>query len=87
MRIASQRQRTLSFYQSLPSYTQEWDMIARILAANPEIERQAWEMRLAARHATEIERCLPLAQRVIGQSRRRVAGKRPLQGEYRRPTG
>jgi hypothetical protein len=87
MRIASPRQRTLSFYQSLPSYTQEWHMIARILEANPEIKRQAWEMRLAAGHTNEFERYLPPAERVIGQSRRRAAGKRPLQGECRRPTG
>jgi len=43
MRILSQRQRSLSFYQSLPSFTQEWDMIASILEANPRIEQLAWE--------------------------------------------
>jgi len=43
MRILSERQRMLSFYQSLPSFTQEWDMIASILEANPEIELRAWE--------------------------------------------
>jgi IS5 family transposase len=43
MRILSQRQRALSFYQSLPSFTQEWDMIASILEANPEIEQRVWE--------------------------------------------
>ena len=43
MRILSQRQRSLSFYQSLPSFTQEWDMIASILEANPEIEQRVWE--------------------------------------------
>jgi IS5 family transposase len=43
MRILSERQRSLSFYQSLPSFTQEWNMIASILEANPEIERCAWE--------------------------------------------
>jgi IS5 family transposase len=43
MRILSQRQRSLSFYQSLPSFTQEWDMIASILEASPEIERRVWE--------------------------------------------
>ena len=43
MRILSQRQRSLSFYQSLPSFTKEWDMIASILEANPEIEQRVWE--------------------------------------------
>jgi hypothetical protein len=43
MHILSERQRSLSFYQSLPSFTQEWDMIASILEANPEIERRVWE--------------------------------------------
>ena len=43
MRILSERQQTLSFYQSLPSFTQEWDAIASILEANPSIELQAWE--------------------------------------------
>jgi IS5 family transposase len=43
MRIVSERQRSLSFYQTLPSFTQEWDMIASILEANPRIEQQAWE--------------------------------------------
>jgi len=43
MRILSQRQRTLPFYQSLPSFTQEWDMIASILEANREIEQGVWE--------------------------------------------
>lgn len=43
MRILSERQRSLPFYQSLPSFTQEWDMIASILEANREIEHQVWE--------------------------------------------
>ena len=43
MRILSERQRSLSFYQSLPSFTQEWDMIASILEVNPEIEQRVWE--------------------------------------------
>lgn len=43
MRILSERQRSLSFYQSLPSFTQEWDMIASILEANPEMEQWVWE--------------------------------------------
>jgi len=43
MRIFSERQRSLSFYQSLPSVTQEWDMIASILEASPDIERRVWE--------------------------------------------
>ena len=43
MRILSQRQRSLSFYQSLPSFTQQWDMIASILEANPQIEQAVWE--------------------------------------------
>jgi len=43
MRVLSERQRALSFYQSLPSFTQEWDMIASILEASPEIERRVWE--------------------------------------------
>ena len=33
----------MSFYQSLPSFTQEWDTIAAILEMNPEIERQVCE--------------------------------------------
>ena len=43
MRILSERQRSLSFYQSLPSFTQQWDMIASILEANPQIEQGVWE--------------------------------------------
>lgn len=43
MRILSERQRSLSFYQSLPSFTQEWNMIASILEANPDIEQRVWE--------------------------------------------
>lgn len=43
MRILSERQRSLSFYQSLPSFTQEWDVIAAILEANPEIAQWVWE--------------------------------------------
>jgi IS5 family transposase len=43
MRILSERQRSLPFYQSLPSFTQEWDMIASILEANREIEQRVWE--------------------------------------------
>ena len=43
MRILSERQRSLPFYQSLPSFTQEWDMIASILEANREIEQWVWE--------------------------------------------
>ena len=43
MRILSQRQRSLSFYPSLPSFTQEWDMIASILEASPEVEQRVWE--------------------------------------------
>ena len=39
MRILSERQRSLSFYQSLPSFTQQWDTIASILEANPQIEQ------------------------------------------------
>jgi hypothetical protein len=43
MRILSERQRPLSFYQSLPSFTQQWDMIASILEANPQIEQAVWD--------------------------------------------
>jgi len=43
MRILSERQRSLSFYQSLPSFTQQWDTIASILEANPQIEQAVWD--------------------------------------------
>ncbi|HOH28362.1 MAG TPA: ISNCY family transposase [Candidatus Hydrogenedentes bacterium] len=42
MRLVSQRQRSLVFYQSLPSYTQEWEKIALILDASPSINALAW---------------------------------------------
>jgi IS5 family transposase len=42
MRLVSQRQRSLAFYQSPPSYTQEWEMIGSILDANPSINVLAW---------------------------------------------
>jgi IS5 family transposase len=42
MRLVSQRQRSLSFYQSLPSYTQEWEKIGSILDASPLINALAW---------------------------------------------
>lgn len=42
MRLVSQRQRSLAFYQSLPSYTQEWEMIDSILDADSSISVLAW---------------------------------------------
>lgn len=43
MRIISDRQRSLAFYQSPPSVTQEWNMIASILEANPAGLDGIWE--------------------------------------------
>lgn len=43
MRLVSQRQRSLAFYQSLPSYTQEWEKIGSILDANLSISVLAWD--------------------------------------------
>jgi len=43
MRRVSQRQRSLSFYQSLPLFTQEWDIISSILEANPSTYRRLWD--------------------------------------------
>jgi len=43
MRLVSQRQRSLSFYQSLPSFTQEWEMISLVLEANRSVYQQVWE--------------------------------------------
>ena len=42
MRLVSQRQRSLAFYQSLPSYTQEWEMIGSILEANAPVSVLVW---------------------------------------------
>ena len=43
MRLVSQRQRSLSFYQSLPSFTQQWDILSSILEANSSIYGLVWE--------------------------------------------
>ena len=43
MRLVTERQRSLSFYQSLPSFTQEWNAIDSILDANPSIAQQVWD--------------------------------------------
>jgi len=43
MRILSDRQRSLVFYQSSPSVAQEWEMIASILEADPSIYARVWE--------------------------------------------
>jgi len=43
MRLVSQRQRSLSFYQSLPSFTQEWETISSVLEANRWVYQQVWE--------------------------------------------
>ena len=50
MRIISNRQRSLVFYQSPPSVTQEWNMIASILEANPAVSERVWEDLTARRH-------------------------------------
>jgi len=42
MRLISNRQRSLVFYHTPPSLTQEWDMIALILEANPIISERIW---------------------------------------------
>ena len=49
-RIISDRQRSLAFYQSPPSVTQEWNMIASILEANPAVSERVWEDLTASRH-------------------------------------
>jgi IS5 family transposase len=43
VRIISERQRLLQFYQSPPSVTQEWNMIASILEANSSVTERVWE--------------------------------------------
>jgi transposase, IS5 family len=43
MRMVSQRQRSLSFYQSLPSFAREWNTIGAILDSNLSISQRVWE--------------------------------------------
>jgi hypothetical protein len=43
MRLVSQRQRSPSFYRSLPSFTQQWETIFSILEANPSIDHRVWD--------------------------------------------
>lgn len=42
MRLISNRQMSLSFYQNSPSFKQEWDMISSILDAKPKAVELAW---------------------------------------------
>jgi len=42
MRLITNRQTTLAFYQSSPSLKQEWDMISSVLDAKPQVLELAW---------------------------------------------